>query len=278
MPRLSHGTRTRGREAAWRGLDRSARPSDPRILRILDTSVHELIEATTAKATEAGWTGSAEHLHLLAEYINGRVAVAGVHWTDGRSEWERTANAVHLERPGSGKSLEDDVRRVALNAFHESMHARYSTSTHPQVQHYFASIARLHALGRTAPVEFLSIVFNTLEDERIMRHEAAGSQIDLKAMSQFRADVVADAEARYRRDCKEEPWTTTPMDAGAQFFVALIARVHGAGSQPLHPRIEQILLDASEAIDGAVEGEMSQCVDAAYDLLQLFRDALDDLK
>lgn len=241
-------------------------------------SVQALIDITRSETAESPhWAGSDEHLALLADYITGRAAVKGVEWHSGRSEWERTSNVVRLEAPGSGKSLDDDVRRVALNAFHESTHARFSTSKHPVVVGFFAELTRLEALGASAAVDFLSLVFNRLEDERIMRKEGQASQLDIAAMEGFRADVVADAEAAYEARHHELVWTATPSDPGDQLMVALAERIHRNSQPSLHQRVRQLIDDGSAGIDNAISGEMIDVITTTYHLLGLFRDALADL-
>ena len=240
------------------------------------TSVAQLIETTTA-ATKAcpGWAGSDAHLDVLEQYLKDRASsITEVRWHQHESFWDRKSGIVFLERPGGGVSLLEDVSRCALNAFHESLHARYSTD--PKVTAFFVELDNLDNAGNETGA-LLRGIFNQLEDERVMRAEAQTATDDLGEMNDFRDKIFEDHFEDYRNRHAEELWTANPADPIDQFTVTLTVLIHGSTLHELHPRVRTLLNDCEPVIDHAVQGMMMEAVASTYDIVQLYQAALPDL-
>lgn len=235
----------------------------------------QLVEASAEHiAADAAWLASDAHLALLESYVTARVAVAAVTWGLA-SYWDRTSNVIVLEKPDGSTPATEAARALALNAFHESLHARYSTD--PAATAFFAKLALLKQLGNPGG-DFLEVVFNRLEDERIMRRELEVSEQDADEIQWFREAVVEQRENEYALRHGAGPWTDEPVSRGDQFMVALTEAIHLPDRRShTHVYVAALLASCEDAVTEAVTGTMADAIGAAHEILRLYKDNLENL-
>lgn len=215
--------------------------------------IEELIARAASEAeADPEWLGSEEQLAFLTDSLpNLGVNDARLAWAPpGRgANWERVSRTIEIERIVSGAiPVTDEViaTMTVRTVLHESLHARYSTSS---------SLNRRLSTEDPRLVEVLQMICNFLEDSRVAKLALAAEPELAGVITEHMNDAADQLDARSGTSGSG----SEPADQRNQLVFAAMAYVLVPNRDlVLHPDVSTALESLRPIIDKARDGPSTE--------------------
>jgi hypothetical protein len=184
------------------------------------------------------WLGSANHLILLQQELNGALSVTGwrVVWCPpgSPSYAEHKTKTIAIERLVSAStalSPDEAAEYMALSLLHEALHARFSGSS--------AIYTAKRAAVNPAIVAVTEHLYQRIEDARVQRLGVAADLTLSSHLEKFHDAALQQREENYCTTYSTAtPWTTSPPSQRGQALLAFERRLfHPGQSLTLDPDV-----------------------------------------